>query len=294
MPQVKAGQETTLEQDQEKKEKPKGVAVIDTSFEKTIDHQAKDGIVEIKFSHMSSICTIIESENSTIIEVYPAGARIKERPELFNAVKVNKAFQNILDTHEETGVGAVNFSSLLSLEIEGCNTLISQLAPEKSKNIKITKDNILENAELIKTVITKHVNLGPKQNTQVLKIMLERADIVNKLSAKGVVVIQCAGNNGPKNFNLLSVLAPDVISVGGLGGWFNKTPHKYSANNSAIDAWAPYSHAIPVKGEETRLREFGTSVSAPMLVDDVLKLQSEGNSPAEINKILRQKFAFKK
>ena len=120
--------------------------------------------------------------------------------------------------------------------------------------------------------------------------LLDTAAAINKLSEQGVAVIIGGGNSGADQINLFGALAPDSIVVAGTNFSDPKQIAEASASSSIVDATAnfEYNFRLPTG---TSFTIYGTSLAAPNVAGETVRMQDEGMSVKEINQLFRLRMA---
>lgn len=255
----------------------RGIAILDTTQELVLHDSAK---LQVIGSHYETVRRVF-SGKAPLLESYAVG--ISGEPRRIDYEKVITVLEHILKTHTSSGVTAINLSFGRSMSLEQLNNIVQAFASEKTNEIPLTRENIAQHARLIRNAFAQCP--ADHSDKSFLTTLLKQADLVQRLSDAGVVVIQGAGNDGPDHILLLAALVPEVVVVGGLNG---RTPDKKSGNSSLVDAWSVYPDGFNLPNG-TYISLEGTSFAAPDATEEVVVLREEGFSPAQINDLYRER-----
>ena len=143
-------------------------------------------------------------------------------------------------------------------------------------------------SEAIRTALQRGIDEGAIDKSA--QKLLDTAAAINKLSEQGVAVIIGGGNSGADQINLFGALAPDSIVVAGTNFSDPKQIAEASASSSIVDATAnfEYNFRLPTG---TSFTIYGTSLAAPNVAGETVRMQDEGMSVKEINQLFRLRMA---
>ncbi|MDD2942404.1 MAG: S8/S53 family peptidase [bacterium] len=211
-----------------------------------------------------------------------------------------EALKTIGTSHQSNCISTVNLSFSDPVSFAAINQLVEQSSRKLSSSVeKITPENVAEHSATIRHAVeeaatTHGESLGSipelgRDHTEVQKYLrqtIDAANAIRNLTEQGLSVVEAAGNNGPNKISLLSIMAPEMVTVCG-----TDTSGKLAADNSSfhslVDACKPMTHRFAL-GDGAHLYQDGTSFAAPALASEIADAHDLGFSGTKVNNLLAE------
>ena len=180
-----------------------------------------------------------------------------------------------------------SFGSIVSFET------INQLraihsAEEIRSSPPFSSENLAARASEVRSIVNEFGNNpDPRIDPEFFKnLQFVRATIpiYDRLTAKGIAVLKCAGNDGADKFDLVSAAVGDIIVVAGADATSSRFDKRSSAT-SLVDITLLYE--VPIQYGTWTVKIQGTSYSTAEASLEVASLKEGGLSVREINDSLR-------
>lgn len=214
--------------------------------------------------------------------------------------KMIEALRTIGNSHQDNCITTVNLSFSDPVSFAAINQLVEQSSHKLSEGAeRITADNVAQHSATIRKAVEEattstseklnaisELGTNGEEVHKYLKQTLDAADAIRNLTEQGLSVVEAAGNHGPNKISLLSILAPEMITICGTDT-SGQRPAENSSFHSLVDACKPMTHRFAL-GNGSHLYQDGTSFAAPEMATEIADARDQGLSATKVNELLAQ------